>query len=159
LSTGIWFFGRKRFKPCGYGLKYKYSMNRKCFKLSSESRHRTLTSPEELGDFIIEFLSDIRGSGSVSDEIEFNIKLTLRELVNNSFLHSGCEAVRILYRRRKNELHYCIMDSGKGFECCGLYACPDMLEESGRGVYLVSCLADELRYNKKGNMVWVKIHI
>lgn len=103
-------------------------------------------------------LETARVKAILSDEKEFDIKLSLNELLTNSIKYSGSGKSVLVYMLRKNSLCCEIIDEGCGFqfENC---QCAEVYQESGRGVYIVRSIADELSYNKDGNSVFFRIRL
>ena len=107
---------------------------------------------------VTETIGDAREHGLVSEEKTFDIKLSLNELLTNSVKYSGTGSAVLTYCFREGFFCCSIVDNGRGFESSEL-RCSELYEESGRGVFIVDCIADELRYNKKGNGVYLRIHL
>jgi serine/threonine-protein kinase RsbW len=90
----------------------------------------------------------------------FDIKLCVEEAVRNSIVHGNhCDkglTVIVSYWIDGNKLNIEVEDQGKGFD--HLHS-PDptanenIMRNSGRGVYLIKRLMDEVKYNDVGNKV------
>ncbi len=88
------------------------------------------------------------------------ILVTTMEAVNNAIIHGNkCDvskSVEILISYKSRVLRITVSDEGKGFM-------PNMIPDptkpenienlNGRGVFLMSRLADEIEFNEKGNQV------
>ena len=121
---------------------------------------REICSAQEIRNAVGAVIQDVASRLTLTEETEFHIRLILNELLANSLEHSGGHYAKLYYKLRQDVLHLCILDWGKGFHCGpGQISCPDVLAESGRGVYLVQCFCDSLRYNRQGNAVCVKIAV
>jgi len=90
----------------------------------------------------------------------FDIRLCTEEAVRNAIVHGNRSDkklyVTVNYWVDNNKLSIEIEDEGPGFDCDKV---PDPTDEdnlikgSGRGVYLVRHLMDEVEFNDKGNKV------
>lgn len=88
------------------------------------------------------------------------ILISLLEAVNNAIIHGNSSSpekfVYISITYRGNKLKIKVKDEGSGFEPKKV---PDptihenIEELNGRGVFIMSKLADEIKYSKKGNSV------
>ena len=92
------------------------------------------------------------GPEMLTEERAFVIKLVLSELLTNCFEHAGGQ-VALTYSVSQGCLKACITDNGNGFDWRNCKSLPPVESESGRGIYLARALSDELRYNRRGNMV------
>lgn len=88
------------------------------------------------------------------------ILVSTLEAVNNAILHGNNsdkqKMVDIEIAFRKNNLKIKVTDEGAGFtlEKVPDPTIPENIETvNGRGIFLMSRLADEIRYSKKGNSV------
>jgi len=88
------------------------------------------------------------------------ILVSTLEAVNNAILHGNNsdpdKIVEILISFKNSELTITVKDEGMGFipEKVPDPTIPENLESiNGRGVFLMSHLADKLSFNKKGNAV------
>jgi serine/threonine-protein kinase RsbW len=88
------------------------------------------------------------------------ILISLLEAVNNAIIHGNKSIpdkyVDILIVFNKGKLKIQVKDEGHGFspEKVPDPTIPENIEEvNGRGVFIMSRLADEIRYSKKGNSV------
>lgn len=96
----------------------------------------------------------------ISSDDYGKILVSTLEGVNNAILHGNHsdpeKKVEIEISFKGRELKIRITDEGKGFIPKKLPdpTVPENLESlNGRGVYLMSKLADEIKYSKKGNSV------
>jgi serine/threonine-protein kinase RsbW len=88
------------------------------------------------------------------------ILVSTLEAVNNAILHGNQsnpeKFVHIEITCKKKEITIKVIDEGSGFSPKKVPdpTTPENLEElNGRGVYLMSRLADKIKYSKKGNSV------
>jgi len=124
----------------------------------------------------IKIESDINNLGIVENTIDSvtsgaginpdnygKILVSTLEAVNNAIIHgNGSDKnkfVEIEIILKENFLQVTITDEGKGFkpEKVPDPTLPENIESiNGRGVFLMSKLADEIKFNKKGNSVKLK---
>ena len=88
------------------------------------------------------------------------ILVSLLEAVNNAIIHGNTSSpekyVSIWITFKNGKLKIKVKDEGKGFspESVPDPTTPDNIEEvNGRGVFIMTRLADEIKYTKKGNSV------
>lgn len=115
---------------------------------------------EQMQTVLSQALKDTRECISVTHEdIWFDIRLILQELCLNALLHGG-EPVEVLMAlcTNDNSLRILVTDSGTGFKP-DLDAKSDPNDERGRGLMIVSSLADSLKFNKAANKVVAKIQL
>ena len=98
----------------------------------------------------------------ISQDSYGKILVSTMEAVNNAILHGNRsdpkKIVEIVIRYKINELKIKVADEGPGFRPENIPdpTIPENIEAlNGRGVYLMSHLADKIKYNKKGNSVTI----
>ena len=105
-------------------------------------------------------IDDITGISDINQENYGKILIATLEAVNNAIVHGNKSdekkyvEIEILFKNK--ELIVKVKDQGNGFspENVPDPTCPENLEAvNGRGVFLMKKLADEIKYNKKGNQV------
>jgi serine/threonine-protein kinase RsbW len=96
----------------------------------------------------------------ISQDNYGKILVSAMEAVNNAILHGNKsipeKIVDIEISYKGDELIISVTDQGSGFkpEKVPDPTTPENIEElNGRGIYLMSHLADKIKYNKKGNSV------
>ena len=97
---------------------------------------------------------------NLSKETLFDIRLCLEEAVINAIKHGNKLDERlpvvISYSFSGGKLEITVRDQGKGFD---YRAMPDprsganILKHSGRGIFLIKNLMDEVKYNDSGNEI------
>ena len=98
----------------------------------------------------------------ISQDSYGKILVSTMEAVNNAILHGNRsdpkKIVEIVITYKTNELKIRVADEGPGFRPENIPdpTIPENIEAlNGRGVYLMSHLADKIKYNKKGNSVTI----
>jgi len=126
-----------------------------------------------IGSVINEILCRLSCLNGVDDAFVFETKVILNELIVNAVKHgnncSSNKSVKVSVSVINDQyLLFAIQDEGEG--CPHNYAESDgrpdninnccSLLESGRGIVVVKCLCEKLKFNKKGNRVLVlkRIH-
>jgi serine/threonine-protein kinase RsbW len=96
----------------------------------------------------------------ISQDNYGKILVSAMEAVNNAIIHGNKSApekiVDIEISSEKDELNIKVTDEGPGFrpETVPDPTTPENIEElNGRGIYLMSHLADKIVYSQKGNSV------
>jgi len=105
-------------------------------------------------------VDDITGEIGISYNSYGKILISLLEAVNNAIIHgnnsSPDKSVDISISYKKPKLIIKIKDEGSGFSPDKVPdpTKPENIEEAnGRGVFIMSKLADEIKYSRKGNCV------
>jgi anti-sigma regulatory factor (Ser/Thr protein kinase) len=94
------------------------------------------------------YLSDHTREG----EDLFPAVLVYGELVTNVIKHAPNGGVRVWLEADENRFALCINDAGHGFEMHNANRAPDLRAESGRGLFIVRKLCDEVSYRRlRGN--------
>lgn len=112
--------------------------------------------------FLDEFFKE-----SCLNKNNFNrVLLGISEAVNNSIVHgNGLAAEKNVYLGIKyvdNKLLIEVKDEGSGFdaECINDPTCVENIrKESGRGIFLLRCMADEVIYFDGGRSVFIKYNL
>jgi serine/threonine-protein kinase RsbW len=122
-------------------------------KIRIESNSKQLSIVENEIDYIT-------NKYSISKENYGKILISVLEAVNNAIVHGNkldqTKFINIDIEIIKNVLIITVTDQGKGFRPSEV---PDPTKKeniedlNGRGVFLMSKLADEIEFNKKGNRV------
>lgn len=115
-----------------------------------------LSSFDEI-DRLQSYLENIQEFAGFGEEQFAKIQLALNEAVTNAIVHGNKEddskKVRINARMQDEELMISVKDEGPGFDPDAL---PDplkeenLLEESGRGIFLIKQYADDVNFTEKG---------
>jgi serine/threonine-protein kinase RsbW len=122
-------------------------------KLNIESRLSNLRIVEKIID-------EVTGEIGITADNYGKILVSSLEAVNNAILHGNNsnpeKSVSIEVFFENNALKIIVTDEGNGFKPENVPdpTFPENIEEvNGRGVFLMSKLADEIKYNKIGNEV------
>jgi serine/threonine-protein kinase RsbW len=128
-------------------------------KIEIPSQIENITEIEKLIDSISDKVN-------ISSDIYANILVGVTEAVKNSIVHGNDldpqKNVYIEYAVNEKYITFSIGDMGTGFD---YYSIPDptlpenIEKETGRGLFLMNCLADEVIYNDAGNEVSLKFYI
>ncbi len=101
----------------------------------------------------------------LSEQIMFEIKVILNELIVNALCHgNNCDlekAIYVTFKLVNNTIYICVKDEGYGFKPKFKQTSIDdyaetinrSLCEHGRGLIIVDRLCDRVIYNKSGNKV------
>jgi serine/threonine-protein kinase RsbW len=107
-------------------------------------------------------IDEITASENISHSCYGKILVAVLEAVNNAIAHgnkfSPDKFVDITLKCKEDKLTVVVKDSGPGFSPNNIPdpTLPENIEKiSGRGVFLMTNLADEIKFNKKGNTVTI----
>ncbi len=105
-------------------------------------------------------IDEISAEIGISEDNYGKIMVSAMEAVNNAIVHGNKsvaeKVVKIEITHKVNLLKVCVEDEGKGFKPKEIPdpTKPENIENiSGRGVFLMSRLADKIEFNEKGNRV------
>ncbi len=111
-------------------------------------------------------IDDLRNEHNISADVYGNMLVAMTEAVNNAIFHGNkCDKskeVKIAYEKEKNRITFFVADQGSGFDYNNL---PDPTSEenlekpSGRGVFLMTQLADLVSFSDKGSTVELQFKI
>jgi anti-sigma regulatory factor (Ser/Thr protein kinase) len=76
----------------------------------------------------------------------FPASLVYGELVSNVIKHAPSGGVRVWLETYRNAFALCINDSGRGFSERDVHRSPDERAESGRGLFIVRQVCEEVSY-------------
>jgi serine/threonine-protein kinase RsbW len=135
-------------------------MNRLYKELRIASRPENLTQVER-------FVEEICDAYYITNSYFGNILLAIEEAVKNAILHGNkqdsAKEVIITFTSQANSLCFIVADQGNGFDINKL---PDPLaaddasiEHTGKGIFLIRSLADNMQFNPAGNQVEIIFYI
>lgn len=109
---------------------------------------------------IEKFVDDISVELNLPQEVYGNLMIATLEAVNNAIVHGNKLReeldVEILFQQDKNRLKLTVKDQGPGFDYKSIPdpTAPENLEKiSGRGVFLMEKLSDDIEFEKNGAVV------
>ena len=112
------------------------------------------------------FIERICEQSKVSEDYYGNILIALTEAVNNAITHGNQldpnKKVNLNIETTNEELEFTIKDEGKGFDYNSVPdpTLPENLEKlSGRGVFLMKNLADEVSFEENGATIRLKFTV
>lgn len=102
------------------------------------------------------FLCHLVNKLNLPDALAYRLQQATHEAVNNAIVHGNKnqvdQEVSIKAYRQGNKLIISVKDAGKGFDCQKLtYELPDVSKESGRGLFLIKQITDELWFEDGGS--------
>ncbi|RMG86534.1 MAG: ATP-binding protein [Bacteroidetes bacterium] len=107
-----------------------------------------------------QFVNKLVNKYQISPDKQCNILISLTEAVTNAIIHGNRKdehkVVKVRHQRKNDCLAVRVMDEGNGFDYQKL---PDptspehIMNEGGRGVFLMHQLADDIRYYDNGSTV------
>jgi serine/threonine-protein kinase RsbW len=107
-----------------------------------------------------QFIDGLKDKLQISDNLYGNLLISLTEAVNNAIIHgNGLNAekkVKVLCKRESNVISFIISDEGNGFDYNNL---PDPTDPTniekltGRGVFLMKQLSDQIIFSNGGSTV------
>jgi serine/threonine-protein kinase RsbW len=134
----------------------------------SDTKKLVLSSKFEEMNRLESFIDELREWAGFGDEDSSRIMLTLSEAVNNAIMHGNQEdpdkQVVVLSKWDKDNqiLEISIEDEGQGFDPEEI---PDplkeenLLNEGGRGIYLIEQYADDIAFSKEGTKVTITFQL
>lgn len=125
---------------------------------------KKLFSLNELNEAIRSVIRGVEREKKLDDEQEYRIRLVLSELVVNIFKYSDANEVKLQAEYGKDGLHIVLADDGSGFETGPVVSRnvttrEFLMNENGRGVYLVKMMTDSFHYSESGNTVDVTLKL
>jgi serine/threonine-protein kinase RsbW len=125
-----------------------------------------------LSSTIDSVIDEIKYEHFMDDQMLFEIKVVLNELIVNAICHgNNCDANKVTYVTIKlinnDYLYISVKDEGYGFNQKINEKCSDnyielvnkCMCEHGRGLFIVDKLCDKVKFNKCGNRVSIIKHI
>lgn len=117
-------------------------------------------------------LDRLKMTSGIDTEQSFDIKVILSELLQNAIKHGNSMdnnkkiLVDVWLQDNSKVLGICVTDQGKGFDVDGTMRCkrkkcmfdydPMAMDESGRGLFIVQNLCDDVKFNSSGNAITVR---
>jgi serine/threonine-protein kinase RsbW len=101
---------------------------------------------------------------------QFDIRVILSELLQNAIRHGNANdsnkkvLIDVWYHDDSRILSICVTDQGQGFDVKRIIECREKsgcdalaMDESGRGLYIVQSLCDDIQFNPVGNAITVRM--
>ena len=109
---------------------------------------------------VVEDIVKLLDSFKVDKPASFDIRLCLQEALINAIKHGNKNnnnlPITITYSVAKDRFEVSVQDNGSGFDYKKIPNPTDnenLLKTSGRGIYLIKYLMDEVSFNKNGNKI------
>lgn len=134
----------------------------------SETKKLILDSKFEEMERLEPYITELKSWAQFGDDDFGRIMLTLSEAVNNAIMHGNEEdpSKQVIIETTLNDdsklLKISVEDEGDGFDPDSL---PDplrdenLMNEGGRGVYLIKQYADELEFSQNGSKVTISYQL
>lgn len=112
------------------------------------------------------FIDNAKDKFQLNDDIYGNIMIAVTEAVNNAIKHGNrndkSKNVALSLSLEDSMIRFVIKDHGKGFDYENLPdpTAPENLEKpSGRGIFLMKNLSDEVHFKEDGRVVELNFYI
>lgn len=119
-----------------------------------------ISSRPESINTIERLIDDLRSEHNIHEDAYGNILVAVTEAVNNAIQHGNKydpnKKVKINYELEEDTISFTVVDQGAGFDYYNLPdpTAPENLEKpTGRGVFLMKHLADQIIFSENGSMV------
>ncbi len=128
-------------------------------KFQFKSDIQNITKAEEIVDKINQIIN-------LDDTLYGNILLSLSEAINNAIVHGNKldknKKVTVNCNIKKNIIELEVEDQGNGFDPSKVPdpTAPENLEkETGRGIFIIKNLSDNVEFEKNGRLIRMKFYI
>ena len=118
-----------------------------------------ISQPQSI-NIIEKVIDDLRNEYDIHEDSYGNILVAVTEAVNNAIVHgNSCDPskqVKVTYEIEGDRISFMISDEGNGFDYYNLPdpTAPENLEKpTGRGVFLMKHLADQVIFSENGKVV------
>ncbi len=112
------------------------------------------------------FIDNAREKFKLNDDIYGNIMIAVTESVNNAIMHGNkndrTKNVTLNLSLNENVVNFSITDEGNGFDFQNLPdpTSPENIDKpSGRGIFLMKHLSDEVNFRNRGSMVELSFYM
>jgi len=146
----------------------KYTFLHLSFMSKTDTKKLVLDSNFEEMERLEPFINELQQWAGVDENESSRIMLALSEAVNNAIIHGNNEnpekqvVVLSTFDEGDRKLTISVEDEGEGFDPDEI---PDplkeenLLNEGGRGVYLIKQYADELQFSKGGSKATIIFYL
>ena len=118
-----------------------------------------VSQPQSI-NIIEKVIDDMKNEFDIHEDSYGNILVAVTEAVNNAIMHGNqsdpSKSVKVTYEIDGDRIMFTISDEGKGFDYYNLPdpTAPENLEKpTGRGVFLMKHLADQVIFSENGRVV------
>ena len=112
------------------------------------------------------FIDNAKEKFQLDDDIYGNIMIAVTESVNNAIMHGNksdkSKSVTLSLSLNQNTINFTIMDEGNGFDFQNLPdpTAPENIDKpSGRGIFLMKHLSDEVSFKNNGSLVQLSFYM
>ena len=112
------------------------------------------------------FIDNAKEKFNLDDDIYGNIMIAVTESVNNAIMHGNkndkSKNVTLSLSLNNNIINFTIIDEGNGFDFQNLPdpTSPENIDKpSGRGIFLMKHLSDEVNFRNEGAMVELSFYM
>jgi len=112
------------------------------------------------------FIDNAKEKFQLDDDIYGNIMIAVTESVNNAIMHGNksdkSKSVTLSLSLNQNTINFTIKDEGKGFDFQNLPdpTAPENIDKpSGRGIFLMKHLSDEVSFKNNGSLVQLSFYM
>lgn len=135
---------------------------------SSNSKSMVLSSTFEEMNKLEPYVDKLKQWAGLDEEDSNRIMLVLSEAVNNAILHGNQNNpdkkvfVNTTFNTNKQTLQISVEDEGEGFnpeEVPNPLKEENLLNEGGRGIYLIKQYADDVQFCEHGSKVKITFHL
>jgi serine/threonine-protein kinase RsbW len=125
-----------------------------------------ISSTRENLRIVEKVIDDMSLELNLSDEVYGNVLVATMEATNNAIIHGNRgnpdKQVKVFIEKIDGELLIRIIDQGNGFDYASVPdpTAPDNIEKiSGRGIFLMKRLSDEISFAEQGRVVELKFQV
>lgn len=112
------------------------------------------------------FIDNAKERFNLDDDIYGNIMIAVTESVNNAIMHGNkndkSKNVTLSLSLNQNIINFTVIDEGNGFDFQNLPdpTSPENIDKpSGRGIFLMKHLSDEVNFKNAGSMVELSFYM
>ncbi len=125
-----------------------------------------IASLPESVNIVERLIDDIKTRHNISEDSFGNMLVAVTEAVTNAIYHGNKsdpkKYIEIKYKLEQDKIKFYISDEGPGFDYYNLPdpTAPENLEKpSGRGIFLMKHLADQIIFSRNGSLVELYFNI
>ena len=125
-----------------------------------------IASLPESVNIVERLIEDIRSRHKISEDCFGNMLVAVTEAVTNAIYHGNKsdpkKYIEVKYKVNEDQIQFFIADEGPGFDYYNLPdpTAPENLEKpSGRGIFLMKHLSDQIIFSQNGSLVELYFNI